>query len=72
MKNILNNLHQKKELLRNEALDTMVYGIAALHIIQPNYERIKVYIDSDKKTSTNNLVSQRASIKRRNNWVNNW
>ena len=61
-----------KKTARNEALDTMVYGIAALHIIQPNYERIKVNIDSDRKTSTNNLVSQRASIKRRNNWVNNW
>ena len=50
----------------------MVYAIAALHIIQPNYEKIKINIDSDRKTSTTNLVSQRASIKRRNNWVNNW
>ena len=61
-----------KKTARNEALDTMVYAIAALHIIQPNYEKIKINIDSDRKTSTTNLVSQRASIKRRNNWVNNW
>ena len=35
-------------------------------------KKIKINIDSDRKTSTTNLVSQRASIKRRNNWVNNW
>lgn len=55
---------------RNEALDTMVYGFAALHILQPNYLKIAKGIQ-DNKTEIEKVKDVRKGPIR-NDWVYKW
>jgi len=64
-----------KKTTRNEALDTFVYAVAALYILQPNYERLEQLIDQNKSTSQEHSKNVKKSNFRANhkpNWVNNW
>jgi len=55
---------------RNEALDTMVYGFAALHILQPNYLKIAQNIkDNTSETEKVKDVGKRTV---RNDWIYKW
>lgn len=64
-----------KKNTRNEALDTFVYAVAALYILQPNYERLEQLIDQNKSTNQENTQNNKSSSFRNQykpNWVNNW
>ena len=64
-----------KKTTRNEALDTFVYAVAALYILQPNYERLEQLIDQNKSTSqehSKNVKKSNFRANHRPNWVNNW
>ena len=55
---------------RNEALDTMVYAFAALHILQPNYLKIAQNIkDNTSETEKVKDVGKRTV---RNDWIYKW
>lgn len=55
---------------RNEALDTMVYAFAALHILQPNYLKIAQNIkDNNSETEKVKDVGKRPV---RNDWIYKW
>lgn len=55
---------------RNEALDTMVYGFAALHILQPNYLKIAKGIQENKTEIEKVKDVRKGPI--RNDWVYKW
>lgn len=55
---------------RNEALDTMVYGFAALHILQPNYLKIAQNIKDN--TSETEKVKDVGKRPVRNDWIYKW
>ncbi len=55
---------------RNEALDTMVYGFAALHILQPNYLKIAQSIKDN--TSETEKVKDVGKRPVRNDWIYKW
>tara|TARA_R100000734_G_C3319286_1_gene114973 strand:+ start:608 stop:2329 length:1722 start_codon:yes stop_codon:yes gene_type:complete len=64
-----------KKNTRNEALDTFVYSLSALYILQPNYNRLEQLITANKPT----IEEHSTAIKRqanprmdRTNWVNSW
>ena len=63
-----------KKTTRNEALDTMVYGIAAMYILKPNYDRLEEVINKNqsqiKEHSRN--TKNRLTINRRKNWIHDW
>lgn len=64
-----------KKTTRNEALDTFVYAVAALYILQPNYERLEQLIKQNKSTSqehSKNVKKSNFRANNRPNWVNNW
>jgi phage terminase large subunit GpA-like protein len=64
-----------KKTTRNEALDTFVYAVAALYILQPNYERLEQLIKQNKSTSqehSKNVKKSNFRANHRPNWVNNW
>ena len=61
-----------KTYTRNEALDTMVYNFAALHILQPNYERIEKNIDNNKGQDTEKTKDVVKKKPMRNDWVYKW
>lgn len=58
---------------RNEALDTMVYGFAALYILQPNYDRVEDFIQN-KKPQREKQTNKHKSLmqQRQDGWINNW
>ena len=40
----------KQTRKRNEALDTFVYGLAAIHILQPNFDKLlQKGVDTEKE-----------------------
>ena len=55
---------------RNEALDTMVYAFAALHILQPNYLKIAQNIKDN--TSETEKVKDVGKRPVRNDWIYKW
>ena len=64
-----------KKTTRNEALDTFVYGLAALYILQPNYDRLEQLINKNKSTQaehTKNVKNNSFRANQRRNWVNDW
>ena len=64
-----------KKTTRNEALDTFVYGLAALYILQPNYDRLEQLINKNQSTQaehTKNVKKSSFRANHRPNWVNNW
>ena len=64
-----------KKTTRNEALDTFVYGLAALYILQPNYDRLEQLVNKNQSTQaehTKNVKKGSFRANQRPNWVNNW
>lgn len=64
-----------KKTTRNEALDTFVYGLAALYILQPNYDRLEQLINKNKSTQaehSKNIKQNSFKANHRPNWVNDW
>lgn len=58
---------------RNEALDTMVYGFAALYILQPNYDRLEEIVTNKKQKTEKEPVKHKSLMQqRRNSWINDW
>ncbi len=60
---------------RNEALDITVYNFAALEILNPDFERIKMSFEEiknkDKKEEIKKTLKP-SKIKRKSNWVSGW
>lgn len=63
---------------RNEALDTMIYGVAAAYILQPNFEKLKLEPKStniqknQKNQEPSVIMRRRLSRKSPRNFVNAW
>ena len=62
---------------RNEALDTMVYSLAALHVLQPNFDKIEEQLHKQKnkpKPKKDTLIAARRRLYRKNprNFVSSW
>ncbi len=68
----------KQTRQRNESLDNFVYALAAIHILQPNFEKLAA-TDPKAKQQQNiqqksSLIQERRRLYRRNprNFVNSW
>lgn len=62
-----------KKNTRNEALDTFVYALAGLFILQPNYNKLEYLINKNESTSkehTKNINKNKNTL--RSDWINNW
>lgn len=61
---------------RNEALDTFVYSLAAAHLLQPNFEKLRLErsTNKEKKKENNNNSYYNRRLMRRNprNFVTSW
>jgi len=64
---------------RNEALDTFVYALAAIHILQPNFDKLKQINHKDienreENIEKPNMIKERRRLYRRNprNFVTSW
>ena len=68
----------KQTRKRNEALDTFVYGLAAIHILQPNFDKLQPAVsDTVKETKIQekpSLIRDRRRLYRRKpkNFVTSW
>lgn len=68
----------KQTRQRNEALDTFVYALAAMHILQPNFEKLALTEPQQQKEQNiqqkSSLIQERRRLYRRNprNFVNSW
>ena len=68
----------KQTRKRNEALDTFVYALAAIHILQPNFEKLALTEPQQQKEQNiqqkSSLIQERRRLYRRNprNFVNSW
>jgi len=60
----------KKTRARNEALDYTVYNLAALNILNPNYEKIKENLTVAKKKTTPKI--KKTTQTKKGGWVNGW
>ena len=67
-----------KQYRRNESLDTFVYSLVALNILQPNLELINENtanekVEKQKKPTSNDILNpQRKLIRKRKSFVNDW
>jgi phage terminase large subunit GpA-like protein len=52
---------------RNEALDCRVYGLAALHILNPNLDRLAK--DQERERLKNHHTSEKAEVTPTNEWM---
>ena len=58
---------------RNESLDTMVYGFAAIYILNPNFELLEEKILTGETRPPEPRKKQRLPINRsKGNFANNW
>lgn len=68
----------KQTRKRNEALDTFVYALAAIHILQPNFQKLALTEPQQQKEQNiqqkSSLIQERRRLYRRNprNFVNSW
>lgn len=52
--------------MRNEALDCRVYGLAALHILNPNLDRLA---KEQERTKLKQQMEQKQSSEQAQNWM---
>ena len=66
----------KQTRQRNEALDTFVYTLAAIHILQPDFDKLQKTVPENVKEEIQkpSIMQQRRRLHRRkpNNFANSW
>lgn len=63
-----------KKNTRNEALDTFVYALAGLYILQPNYNKLEHAINNFKSNNTEHkkIMQKNSNNIKRTDWINSW